>query len=302
MLTLVVLAAGMGSRYGGLKQIEPVGPNGETLLDYSVFDASRAGFIRVVFVIRRQLEDQFRNSVGQKYGERMEVVYAFQELENLPPGFVVPVGREKPWGTAHAVWCAADAVDSPFAVMNADDFYGAQSFQQLADFFRANTDPCAHAMVAYRLARTLSEFGSVSRGVCTTDPSGKLLRVDELTHIVKIGDGAENQVAGESPRSLSGSELVSMNCWGFQPSVFALLGEGMTKFLRGDGQNAKAEFYLPTAVTDMLTDDQGTVQVLTSESNWFGITYREDKPRVINAIRELVKAGDYPERLWEEKF
>jgi NDP-sugar pyrophosphorylase family protein len=298
VLTLVVLAAGMGSRYGGLKQIEPVGPNGETLLDYSVFDAHRAGFERVVFVIRRQFAEQFQAAVGKKYSGRMAVAYAFQELEKMPAGFAVPTGREKPWGTAHAVWSAADVVDSPFAVMNADDFYGAQSFKQLADFFRANNDMRAHAMVAYRLARTLSEFGSVSRGICTTDPNGKLLRVDELTHIVKTDRGAENQ-AGESPRLLTGTELVSMNCWGFQPSVFALLGEGMAKFLRAEAQNIKAEFYLPTAVTDILISRQGTVQVLTSESNWFGITYREDKPRVSDSIRKLVNAGEYPDQLWE---
>jgi NDP-sugar pyrophosphorylase family protein len=292
-LSLVVLAAGMGSRYGGLKQIDPVGPSGETVLDYAVFDARRAGFDRVVFVIRRDFEAQFRERTVERYGGQIELDYVFQSLDALPVGFMPPPGREKPWGTGHAVWCARDAIRGNFAVINADDFYGADSFTQLANFLRAPKSPTARAefaMVGFRLANTLSENGAVSRGVCTAGADGALISIIEQTNIAAadVGQG----------KKFSGTELVSMNCWGFTPELFDRLDLHFREFLKHRGGDAKAEFYLPTTVSTLIQRDEAHVRVLTTESSWFGITYREDKPRVEEAIGELVQAGIYPDRLF----
>ncbi len=298
-LSLVVLAAGMGSRYGGLKQIDPVGPSGETVLDYAVFDALRAGFARVVFVIRRDFEALFREKIGARYSGRIAVDYVFQSLEALPAGGVVPAGREKPWGTGHAVWCARAALPGSFAVINADDFYGADSFTQLAEFLRATRGP-AHAMVGFRLASTLSEHGAVSRGVTSTAVDGALRSIVE-THGITAGEVGP---AGK----YSGNEFVSMNCWGFTPALFAGLDGKFREFLAGlvardEGtpptpDPMKAEFYLPVAVSEMITRGEATVRVLPTESAWFGITYRDDKPRVQAALAALVRAGRYPAQLW----
>ncbi|MBL9210301.1 MAG: NTP transferase domain-containing protein [Opitutaceae bacterium] len=300
-LSLVVLAAGMGSRYGGLKQIDPVGPGGETVLDYAVFDALRAGFTRVVFVIRRDFEALFRTQIGARYAGRAAVDYVFQSLDALPPGFTPPAGREKPWGTGHAVWCARDALDGNFAVINADDFYGADSFAQLARFLgSANGQPAPaaagpdrrarFAMVGFRLANTLSEHGTVSRGVCSVDGSGALQSIVE-----QAGIAAEEVGAG---RRYPGDTVVSMNCWGFTPALSAGLDAQFREFLAARGAEPKAEFYLPAAVSTMIARGEATVRVLPTESAWFGVTYREDKPRVEAAIAELVRAGRYPARLW----
>jgi NDP-sugar pyrophosphorylase family protein len=309
--TLVVLAAGMGSRYGGLKQIDPVGPGGETVLDYAVFDAARAGFGRVVFVIRRDFEALFREKIGARYAGRIAVDYVFQALDALPAGFAAPAGREKPWGTGHAVWCARDAVRENFAVINADDFYGADSFAQLARFLTA-AGGGEFAMVGFRLANTLSEHGLVSRGVCATEAGGALRSIVEHTGIAPAEVGAG--------RKFSGDETVSMNCWGFTPALFAGLDAQFREFLgsvgaaapsprseanRGEGAAApvkpdplKAEFYLPAAVSTMIARGEARVRVLPTESAWFGVTYREDKPRVQAAIADLVAAGRYPAQLW----
>jgi len=288
-LTLVVLAAGMGSRYGGLKQIDPVGPGGETVLDYAVFDALRAGFTRVVFVIRRDFEELFRDTIGARYAGRATVDYVFQSLEALPPGFTVPAGREKPWGTGHAVWCAREAISGDFAVINADDFYGADSFQRLAQFL-ARARGGAFAMVGFRLANTLSEHGTVARGICTSDESGTLRTVVERTGIdpKDVGPGL----------AFSGEEIVSLNCWGFTPALFAGLDRQFREFLRTRAHEPKAEFYLPAAVSAMIERGEATVRVLPTESSWFGVTYREDKPRVEASIAALVQAGRYPAKLW----
>ncbi|MBL9202851.1 MAG: NTP transferase domain-containing protein [Opitutaceae bacterium] len=305
--TLVVLAAGMGSRYGGLKQIDPVGPGGETVLDYAVFDAARAGFGRVVFVIRRDFEALFREKIGARYAGRIAVDYVFQALDALPADFAAPAGREKPWGTGHAVWCARDAVRENFAVINADDFYGADSFAQLARFLGAARGG-DFAMVGFRLANTLSEHGLVSRGVCAA-AAGELRSIVEHTGIAPAEVGAG--------RKFSGDEIVSMNCWGFTPALFAGLDGQFREYLetyvgrvpspgseaRGEGtpptaNPLKAEFYLPAAVSTMIGRGVARVRVLPTESAWFGVTYREDKPRVEAAIRELVRAGRYPARLW----
>ncbi len=287
-LSLVVLAAGMGSRYGGLKQIDPVGPSGETVLDYAVFDALRAGFTRVVFVIRRDFEALFRETIGSRYSGRIAVDYVFQSLDQVPPGFAVPAGREKPWGTGHAVWCARAALPENFAVINADDFYGADSFAQLARFLGAAQGP-RFAMVGFRLANTLSEHGAVSRGVVVAAADGALRSIVETHGITaaEVGPG----------RRYSGDEFASMNCWGFTPALFAGLEEQFQSFLRERANEPKAEFYLPAVVSAMVAKNEASARVLPTESAWFGITYREDKPRVQAAIAALVQAGRYPARL-----
>ncbi len=292
--TLLVLAAGMGSRYGGLKQVDPVGPSGETVLDYAVFDAIRAGFGRVVFVIRHEFEAHFREMIGGRYVDRIAVDYVFQSLDALPEGFAVPAGREKPWGTGHAVWCAREAVRENFAVINADDFYGADSFVQLANFLK-NAKSVADAkaefaMVGFRLANTLSEHGAVSRGVCALGANGRLASITEQTGILReqVGPG----------RAFSGNETVSMNCWGFTPELFRGLEGQFREFLAARGAEPKAEFYLPAAVSTMIARGEADVRVLATESAWFGVTYREDKPRVQTALNELVQAGVYPARLF----
>ena len=291
MYSLLVLAAGLGSRYGGLKQIDPVGPFGETLLDYSVFDALRAGFGRIVFVIRRDFEGLFRERVASKYAGRVAVDFVFQSLDVLPADFALPVGREKPWGTGHATWCAREALREPFAVINADDFYGAGSFQQLAAFLSHATANEA-AMVGFHLGNTLSEAGAVSRGVCTVDPGGELLSVTERTGIVATDAAPGGALTPET--------IVSMNCWGFTPAIFPQLDEEFRIFLRKIGElgPAKAEFYLPAAVSNLISRGELRTHVLPTESQWFGITYREDKPQVVASIKTLVEAGVYPERLW----
>lgn len=287
--TLVVLAAGMGSRYGGLKQVDPVGPHGETVLDYAVFDAIRASFSRVVFVIRRDFEALFREKIGARYAGRITVDYVFQSLDALPAGHTPPVGREKPWGTGHAVWCAREAVRDNFAVINADDFYGRDSFAQLGRFL-ATAKAREFAMVGFRLANTLSEHGSVSRGVCAVAAENALASIVEQTGIAPADIGAG--------RKFSGDEVVSMNCWGFTPHLFPGLDAQFREFLAARGTDAKAEFYLPASVSTMVARHEATVRVLPTESAWFGVTYREDKPRVQSAIAELVRRGEYPAQLF----
>jgi NDP-sugar pyrophosphorylase family protein len=286
--SLLVLAAGMGSRYGGLKQIDPVGPCGETVLDYGVFDAARAGFGRVVFVIRREFEGEFRASVAGKYAGRMAVDFVFQSLDSLPAGFNAPAGREKPWGTGHAVWCARAAIDGPFGVINADDFYGAGPYSRLAAFL-AGARQGQFAMVGFRLNRTLSENGTVSRGICREE-EGRLVSIVEERAIARTDIGAD--------RRFSGDEIVSMNFWGFTPDVFPGLDAGLRTFLAAAGSDPKAEFYLPAAVSAMIGDGTASVTVLASDDSWFGITYKEDKQHVVEAVGALVRSGAYPARLF----
>lgn len=307
----------MGSRYGGLKQIDPVGPGGETVLDYAVFDALRAGFGRVVFVIRRDFEAVFREQIGAKYAGRIAVDYVFQSLDALPEGDTVPAGREKPWGTGHAVWCAREAVHEPFAVINADDFYGADSFAQLAKFLNSTAahprgfDPMSghrtprtmaaqFAMVGFTLANTLSEHGAVARGLCATGPGGLLESITEQTGILAsdVGPASGEATAGKPTRKFSGNETVSMNCWGFTTALFAGLDRQLHEFFAAKGTDLKAEFYLPAAVSEMVARHEAVVRVLPTGSAWFGVTYREDKPRVVAAIAELVRTGNYPAKLF----
>jgi NDP-sugar pyrophosphorylase family protein len=286
--TLLVLAAGRGSRYGGLKQIDPVGPSGETLLDYAVFDAVRAGFARVVFVIRRDFEEAFRAAVTSKYEGRVAVAFVHQSVTELPAGCAPAAAREKPWGTGHAVWCARAAVDGPFAVINADDFYGAGSFSLLAAFL-GRAQGTQFAMVGFRLDRTLSENGTVSRGICR-GRGGALVSITEETAIARsdVGPG----------RRFTGSETVSMNCWAFTPALFPLLESGLVAFLAARGTDPAAEWYIPVAVSDLISGGAAAVEVLPGLDSWFGITYREDRARVSEAIGALVGAGAYPRRLF----
>lgn len=289
----------MGSRYGGLKQIDPMGPGGEPVMAYSLYDAIRAGFEKVVFIIRRDFEGAFRDAIVSKWENHIEVDCAFQALEDLPSGFSVPEGREKPWGTAHAMLAAESRVEGPFAILNADDFYGADAFSRMADFLNGlhgGEGPIASAMVGYQLRRTLSKHGSVARGLCQCDAHGNLTSVDERTKLFQAGEGAEDRT-DEEVRMLSGDELVSMNFWGFSPSIFPFARERFSEFLKNRGEEPKSEFYIPQVVDDLIRSDRGFCRVLETSSQWFGVTYREDKPAVQESIRALIDAGVYPDSL-----
>ncbi|MFO1514914.1 MAG: sugar phosphate nucleotidyltransferase [Verrucomicrobiota bacterium] len=294
--TLLVLAAGMGSRYGGLKQIDPVGPAGETIIDYSIFDAMRAGFCKLVFVIRRDIEAQFKEIVGARFESRIPVEYVFQELDKLPPEFSVPAGRTKPWGTAHAILMGAGTVREPFAAINADDFYGAESYRLLAQHLQAGTPD--YAMVGFILRNTLSDFGSVARGVCQVDAENYLQGVVELTKIERDGAGARDTNPAGKIITLTGDEAVSMNMWGFTPAIFPQLQKGFQEFLERHGWDMKSEFYIPSAVNSLVVARQARVKVLRTQASWFGVTYRGDRPRVVESVRQLIARGDYPEKLW----
>lgn len=294
--TLLVMAAGMGSRYGGLKQIDPVGPNGETIIDYSIHDAIRAGFGKLVFVIRKDIAEAFKETVGARFEQRIPVEYVYQELTDLPPGFSVPEGRTKPWGTTQAVLMAAEVIREPFAVINADDFYGAESYRVLAEHLRSGSPDSA--MVAFILRNTLSEFGSVARGVCRVDSSGYLIGVEELTNIERDGDRAKNTDPSGKVTELTGDEPVSMNMWGFSPAIFPQLRELFRRFLEKSGHELKAESYIPSAVNELVAAGQTRVKVLRSPDAWFGVTYREDKSRVVDSIARLIEAGRYSAPLW----
>jgi len=294
--TLLVLAAGMGSRYGGLKQLDPVGPNDETIMDYSIFDAQRAGFGKIVFVIRKDIEDPFRKQIGSKFEKRIPVDYVFQEVGKLIPGFAVPEGRAKPWGTTHAILMAANAVHEPFGVINADDFYGAESFRILAQHLQTGTSD--YAMVAFVLRNTLSEFGTVARGVCHVNENGYLKDIAELKSIEREGSRITNIDAEGQETVLNGGELVSMNMWGFTPHVFSHLYEQFQRFLKRYGDDLKAECYIPSTVNTLIQAGLARVKVLRSADAWFGVTYREDHPRVVQSILRLVENGTYPGKLW----
>ena len=295
--TLLVLAAGMGSRYGGLKQIDPVGPGGETIIDYSIYDALRAGFGKLVFVIRKDIEAQFKEIIGARFEKRVAVEYVFQELDKLPPGFAIPAGRTKPWGTTHAILMGADAVKEPFAAINADDFYGRQAYQLLAQHLTSGSPD--YAMVGFILRNTLSDFGSVARGVCRVDEKDFLQSVEELTKIEPDGGGAKNTDDAGKITKLTGDEAASMNFWGFTPELFPQLQTHFQKFLTAKGGELKSECFIPSTVGDLVVAGQARVKVLRSNDSWFGVTYREDRPRVGESIRKLIQRGDYPERLWQ---
>ena len=300
---LVVLAAGMGSRYHGLKQIDPMGKYGEKILDYSVYDAKRAGFETVVFVIKPQMEQEFEEQVGKRLRRFVQVKYAFQTLDALPQGFTVPQGREKPWGTAHAVLCAAECIDAPFAVINADDYYGPEAFQVMYDYLstHADDDFYRYCMVSYLLKNTLSENGSVARGVCIKNEDGTLQSVTERTRIETYEGGIHyTEDGGASWTDLPGDTPVSMNLWGFGKSF---LDEAEQRFAGWLTENLpknplKCEYFLPLVVTELIEEGKAKIQVLRSTDKWYGVTYREDKPLVVEAIARKTAEGQYPENLW----
>ena len=298
--TLLVLAAGMGSRYGGLKQLDQVGPSGETIIDYSIFDAIRAGFGKVVFIIRRDIEDAFKEAIGSRYEGKIKVEYAFQQLDALPEGFSVPEGREKPWGTGHAVYTARELINEPFAVINGDDFYGREGFQLLADYLSQAKDgeKADFSMCGFIMRNTLSDNGSVSRGVCEVDENNNLTEVVEHTKIERNGNGAKSYIEDGSVVDFTGDEIVSMNMWGFTPSLFDHMHEMFVEFLKERGQEMKSEFFIPLVADTLIKQGKAEVKVMTSQDEWFGITYREDKPAVIESIKELVAQGVYPNKLF----
>jgi dTDP-glucose pyrophosphorylase len=297
--TLLVLAAGMGSRYGGLKQVDPVGPNGETIIDYCIYDALRAGFGKVVFVIRHDIEAAFREAVGARFEKRLPVEYAFQELDKIPTGFAVPAGRKKPWGTTHATLIAEDVIREPFAMINADDFYGADSFRVLGGFLsKASVTSIDYSMVGFILRNTLSDHGTVSRGVCEVDSNGMVKQVVELLKIERHGNAARNLDGKGGSQPLTADEYCSMNMWGFTPTLFGLLREEFTKFLKKHGGEEKSECLIPTVVNHLIASGRATLKVLPTKSSWFGVTYQEDRPKVMENVRALIRRGEYPQKLW----
>ena len=297
--TLVVMAAGVGSRYGGLKQIDPVGPSGEIIIDYSVYDAILAGFGKVVFIIRRDIEQDFKSAIGSRFERRIATEYVYQELNKLPPGFQPPAGRSKPWGTGHAILCCKDAVKEPFAVINADDFYGQESYaiirRYLAELQASSTSYC---MVGYAIKNTLSDHGSVTRGICEMDSKSMLKSVVERFKIEKTAAGARFADEKNEWHPLTGDEIASMNLFGFSPAFFQELERMFPEFLNANMQNLKAEFLLPSLADRLIKEGRCTVKVLRTSERWFGVTYKEDKPEVIANVRKLVDAGKYPRKLW----
>lgn len=286
-ITLVVMAAGMGSRFGGLKQIEPIGPKGEAILDFSVFDAVRAGFTKVVFVIKHAIEKDFKEIVGSRIEKKVKVEYVFQEIDKLPEGYTCPEGREKPWGTAHAILCCKDVVKEPFAVVNADDYYGRNAFAKIAEFLKSESDD--YAMVGFRLVNTLTENGYVSRGVCEIE-KGELKSVTERT---KIMDCKYTEDDGATWIKLPEDTVVSMNLWGFRPDIFGYIETGFKKFLDDKIAVPKSEYYLPTVVSERIERKEKSVKVLIAEDKWYGVTYKEDKQVVVDAIGTMVANGYY---------
>ncbi|HID87302.1 MAG TPA: nucleotidyltransferase [Anaerolineae bacterium] len=299
---LVVMAAGIGRRYGGLKQIDPIGPNGEIIIDYSIYDALKAGFGKVVFVIREDLEEAFRERVGNTIERQCETAYVFQRLEDVPAGFQVPPERQKPWGTGHALLCCKDEVASPFAVINADDFYGRSSYQILCDYLEHAQDRDGiydYCMVGYVLENTLTEHGHVARGVCTVSQDGYLVEIHERRRIERFGEVVKYTEDGEHWVEIPRGTVVSMNMWGFTPSLFPELEARFPQFLQKNSDNIQeAEYFLPDVVNDLLEEGKARVRVLQTDEQWVGVTYQQDKPRVKRVIRELIRRGVYPENLW----
>ena len=290
-LTLLIMAAGMGSRYGGLKQLDAIGPSGETIIDYSVYDAIKAGFTKVVFIIRKDFEQEFKSKITDKYEGQIQVEFAFQDLNDLPDEFTCPEGREKPWGTGHAIFSARNVINEPFVAINGDDFYGRESFKVVADYYRKGAN--SFSMVAFKLDKTLSSFGGVTRGLCTVNDE-KLNTVIETADLQKTDYG----VSSNRDIELDGSEPVSMNAWGFTPILFKYLEEKFVEFLSENGTEMKSEYLIPSVVNELIQSGQETVHVLRSGATWFGVTYKEDKPYVEGEIEKLVNKGEYPGKLF----
>lgn len=300
---LVIMAAGMGSRYGKLKQLDSVGVYGEAIMEFSIYDAMQAGFETVVFIIKHSFEKEFKEKIGNKIARHMEVRYAFQDLNDLPEGFTVPAGREKPWGTAHAIYAARDVIDAPFAVINADDYYGPRAFLEVFDFLaRPHDHDYRYCMVSYLLKNTTTDSGSVSRGICETDRQNNLIGVTEHLKIEETISGIRcTDDDGASYHELSGDALVSMNLWGLFPSFIDEVGKRLQTFLEEACQNnpLKAEYYLPTVINELLAEKKATVKVLSTTDKWYGITYHEDKPKIVLALSRLTRGGSYPMPIWQ---
>lgn len=302
---LVVMAAGMGSRYGGLKQIDPVDQEGHIIMDFSIYDAVRAGFKKVIFIIKKENEQDFRDAIGDRLSDKVEIVYVHQDLNNIPEGFQVPEGRVKPWGTGHAVLSCAEVIDGPFVVINADDYYGTHAFKMAYDFLaqaQEDTVPAQYMMVGYRLENTLTDNGYVSRGVCETDADGYLADINERTHIEKRDGGAAyTEDDGKTWTSLPGDTPVSMNMWGFTGGFMKELVKRFPVFLEKSipKNPLKCEYFLPFVVDELLQEKKAAVRVLTTQDKWYGVTYKEDKPVVVAAIQNLKDQGLYPQGLWD---
>ncbi len=301
---LVIMAAGMGSRYGGLKQIDPVDAQGHIIMDFSIYDAVKAGFEKVVFIIKKENEEDFRACIGNRMEKQLQVEYVFQDIHNLPEGFEVPEGRVKPWGTAHAVLSCLPVIDGPFAVINADDYYGQQAFGMIYDFLASHEDneKYQYTMVGYLLENTLTENGHVARGVCETDGNGKLTEITERVRIEKRADGpAFTEDEGKTWTGLEGDTIVSMNMWGFTGSMLREIDCRFTAFLKDNLEKnpLKCEYFLPFVVDELIREGKAEVTVLKSRDRWYGVTYKEDKPVVVNAIQALKDQGRYPQKLWE---
>ena len=290
-ISLLVMAAGMGSRYGGLKQLDAVGPSGETIIDYSVYDAIQARFNKVVFIIRKDFEDEFKSQITGKYSGKIQVEFAFQDLHDLPDGFTCPEGRNKPWGTGHAILAAGDLIHEPFVAINGDDFYGRESFKVVADYYLSGADD--FSMVAFQLDKTLSTFGGVTRGLCTVK-EGKLDTVIETGELQRTEQG----VTSDRNIKLDGSEPVSMNVWGFTPVLFKYLKNMFVEFLNDEGNELKSEYLIPSVVNDLIKSGREDVHVLRSASSWFGVTYKDDRPFVMGEIQKLIDRGTYPKQLF----
>jgi len=300
--TLLILAAGIGSRYGGLKQVDPIGPSDEAIIDYSIFDAIRAGYGKVVFVIRESFAEAFKETFDSKLKGRIETAYVYQELDSfLPKELTIHPDRKKPWGTGHAILVAKDAVDEPFVVINADDYYGPAAYSLIPAYLNDTMkfDMPHYCMVGYGLKNTLSEHGFVSRGVCEADGEGYLKTVVERTHIEKENGKILCQLEGDNKMELTGDEVVSMNIWGFTPSYFDFLEQFFAKFIKENAGNPKGEFYIPFVVNELINQNKIRLKVLESNDHWFGVTYKEDKEMAVNSIRNLITRGVYPEKLWK---
>lgn len=301
--TLVVLAAGMGSRYGGLKQMDEFGPNGETIIDYSIYDAIRAGFGKVVFIIRDSFREAFVDFFSAKLKGKIEVEFVSQELYKLPDGFTCPADRVKPWGTAHAVMMASEVVREPFLVINADDYYGVEAYEVAAEFFRTHPGDKdgkkLYNVIGYKLVNTLSEFGTVNRGVCKGDAEGNLVSIEECK---KIGWDDQGKISfpgpDGTPRFLAETDIVSMNMWGFYPSYFDFFEREFSRFLAASIQDLTSEYYIPDLIDLLIAQDEADVKILSSDSSWFGVTYKEDKPFVVEKLSGMIRDGVYPEDLW----
>lgn len=295
--TLLVLAAGMGTRYGGNKQLDEVGPSGETIIDYSIYDAIRAGFGKIVFVIRRDIEEQVKERFVKKLKGKIDVDYVFQEITNLPEGVKVSPDRQKPWGTSHAILVTAHKIKEPFGVINADDYYGVESFKILHDFLVNDKDPNCYCIVGYKLGNTLSDHGHVNRGVCSVGADGLLKNMVETRQIEKTPDGARAPLPDGTFQKFTGEEVVSMNLWGFKPSCFSFLNAEFKLFLENKGMDPKSELDIPTSVDKFIKSGQIKIKNLMSNERWFGVTYREDKPFVVESINKMIRAGVYPSKI-----